>query len=82
MLAQAVIEHFDATSRRILHEVAPFSTRRPRLVENLDTIEKPQVREIAGGHHIACHLDKETFQSIAPVISAKDKRVGDGALPV
>jgi aldehyde:ferredoxin oxidoreductase len=40
------------------------------------------VNGTAGGHSIACCLDKETFQSITPVISAKDKRVGGGALLV
>jgi len=48
MLTQGKIELIDATSRRILHEVGPFSTCCLRLIENLCTIEKPQVGEIAG----------------------------------
>jgi hypothetical protein len=52
------------------------------LVENLCTIEKPQVREIAGGHHVTCHPDEETFQSVKPGKSVKDKHADDGALLV
>jgi hypothetical protein len=82
MLAQGEIEHIDATSRGLLHEVDPFSPRCPRSIENLCTIEKPQVREIAGRHHIACHMDEETFQSMKPGKSIKDKHADDGALLV
>ncbi|MEE4605529.1 MAG: hypothetical protein V2J65_29895 [Desulfobacteraceae bacterium] len=47
MLAQGEIEQYRCNLSQDFAWVAPFSTRRPRLVENLCTIEKPQVREIA-----------------------------------
>jgi hypothetical protein len=82
MLAQGEIEQYRCNLSQDFAWVAPFSTRRPRLVENLCTIEKPQVREIAGGHHVTCHLDEETFQSMKPGKSVKDKHAYDGALLV
>jgi peptide/nickel transport system ATP-binding protein len=49
------------------------------LIERVCAIEKPPVWEIAGGQHIACHLDEETLQSMKPVIRIKDKRAEDAA---
>lgn len=51
----------------------PFQTRCPRKIGEVCEREAPPVKDMGGGHMVACHLDAETFKGMEPVIQMDSK---------
>jgi peptide/nickel transport system ATP-binding protein len=51
----------------------PFQTRCPRKIGAICETELPQVKEVAPGHKIMCHLSDEVLRAMEPVIASKKK---------
>lgn len=51
----------------------PFQTRCPRKIGPICETEAPPVKDMGGGHRIACHLDADAFGKMEPVITMDSK---------